>query len=238
MRQLVQIDIEDVTPTFQEVLESHGMAGRANLPEKIRTSLESAIQLFRKLAEPRGVFEEIPIADFKAIYDGNERNAPDCPFPNLVLKAHALAIFAATMGSHLAAKSSELFKQGDATLGYMLDAVNTDGAERLGRLMGLKFLEQLPEELRRTHRLKVQYFCPGHCGWHISGQTRLFQALHPEEIGVALNESWVMQPMKSLSGILVVAGIETHRFAPAFSFCKVCKERKCIGRLKLLEKEP
>ncbi len=237
MRQVVQLDIEDVTPSAIEVIENQGMAGRKNLPERIRTSLDSALELFRQLAEPRGVFEELPIPDFRAIYDGNELNSPECPFPNLVLKAHRLALFASTMGNALAAKTSELFKQGDATLGYMLDAVNTSGAERLGRLMGHKFLEQLPEELRTTHRLKVQYYCPGHCGWHISGQSKLFQTLHPEGIGVTLNDSWVMYPLKSLSGILVVAGIETHRFAPAFSFCKVCREKKCIRRLKLLEQE-
>jgi hypothetical protein len=46
-----------------------------------------------------------------------------------------------------------------------------------------------------------------------------------------------MQPVKSISGILVAADIEAHRFRPAFSFCKQCKEHKCVQRLLLLENE-
>jgi hypothetical protein len=117
----------------------------------------------------------------------------------------------------------------------MLDAVNTSGAERMGMLMGQRFLELLPEKQRKGRDLKAQYYCPGHCGWHISGQEKLFKALRPEEIGIEINTTWAMQPFKSISGILVVGDKKIHRFKPAFSFCKECKEHKCVERLKILE---
>jgi hypothetical protein len=238
MRKVIQLNVEDVMPSATDVLESQNMAGRTNVPERIHKLLDSALELYRNLAKPVGVMEDLPIADFQAIYDANEENSPECPFPGLVLLADALALFAATMGSALATRSSELFKEGGAALGYMLDAVNTCGAERLGRQMGLEFLKQLPEELRRSRKLKVQYYCPGHCGWQLSGQDQLFAALHPEEIGIRLNASWAMQPVKSISGILVVGDIDIHRFQSVFSFCKLCKEHKCIPRLKALELDP
>ena len=235
MRKVIKLDVNDVTPSIKEVMENQGMAGRKNLPERIRTLMDSARDLFRQLAEPMGVFEEISPSDFWEIYEGNGMNSDDGPVPNIVSGADSLAIFAATMGQTLAMRSSELFKEGKAPLGYMLDAVNSCGAERLGMLMGLRFLECLPEELRRSKNLKVQYYCPGHCGWHISGQTRLFQALRPKEIGISVNSSWAMQPLKSISGILAAGEIEVHRFQPVFSFCKLCKEKKCVQRLKILE---
>lgn len=233
----MQLNVNDVTPSVEEVMENQGMAGRKNLPERIRTLMDSARELFRELAAPAGMFEDIPLSDFWEIYEGNGMNSAESPVPGIVTRADALALFAATMGKILAVKSSELFKEGKAPLGYMLDAVNTCGAERLGMLMGLRFMEYLPEELRRSKKLKVQYYCPGHCGWHISGQTRLFQALHPEEIGITVNESWAMNPLKSISGILAVGEIEIHRFKPDFSFCKQCKEKKCVQRLKILEQD-
>ncbi len=229
------MSIDEVTPSQAEVLENQGMAGRRTVPARILSLLDSAIDLFKQLAEPQGVMEDWSITGFKAICDGNGLNLPECPVPLIVERADATALFAATMGNALVAKSNELFAQGGATLGYMLDAVNTSGAERLGRTMCRRFFEVLPEDLRQSKAIKVQYYSPGHCGWHLSGQSNLFEALHPEEIGIDLKSGWAMYPVKSISGILVAAEIEVHRFRSNFPFCKDCKERKCGPRLKLLE---
>jgi hypothetical protein len=235
MRKVLKLNIGDVIPTANEVLELQGMAGRKNLPAKITQLLNSALDIFLQLAEPQGILEDFPISDFRDLYDGNGMNSSEGPVPALVPQADAIALFAATMGDALATKSSELFSQGGAGLGYMMDAVNSSGAERLGRLMCQRFLDHLPEELRRSKELKAQYYCPGHCGWHISGQAKLFQALHPEEIGMTLRPSFVMHPFKSISGILVAGDLTIHQFQPGFSFCPQCKEHKCVQRLKLLE---
>jgi hypothetical protein len=235
MRRFIQFRVEEIIPTVQEVLENQGMAGRPNLPARITALLDSALALFTKLAEPKGIMEDLAIPDFQAIYDGNGLNSPEGPVPMIVPRADALALFAATMGDALMTKSSELFAAGGPALGYMLDAVNTSGAERLGRQMARRLLELQPEEQRRSNNLRAQYYCPGHCGWHISGQDKVFQALHPEEIGITLKPSWAMYPLKSISGILVVGDIQIHRFQPAFSFCKQCREHKCIQRLIILE---
>ena len=236
MRRIIELSVEDVIPSPGEVLENQGMAGRQNIPARITALLDSALALFKQLAEPRGLMEDWPVSNFRAIYDGNELNAPECPVPPIVERADGLAIFAATMGPALANKSSELFAKEGPALGFMLDAVNSTGAERLGRLMCRRFLDLLPKELRRAKQIKVQYYSPGHCGWHLSGQSKLFEALHPEEIGMTLKPtSWAMYPVKSISGVLVAGEIEIHRFRSGFPFCRDCRERKCVPRLKLLE---
>jgi hypothetical protein len=235
MRKIIRFDVADIVPSPLEVLENQGMVGRRNLPDRIKALLDSALELFSQLAEPRGILQELPIADFKAIYNGNGKNSPEGPVPDIVRQAEALALFAATLGDELITKSSELFAKGGPALGYMLDAVNSSAAERLGALMGQRFLKLLAEQQRPVDDLKVQYYSPGHCGWHISGQKKLFQALRPEEMGIAINPSWAMKPFKSISGILVVGDMEIHRFRPIFSFCKQCKEKKCLERLKILE---
>jgi hypothetical protein len=235
MKKRIEMTVAEVTPTVTEVLEAQGMAGRQNIPARITALLGSALDIFKQLAEPKGVLEEMPIPRFSALYDGNDKNSAECPVPGIVARADALALFAATMGDALMNKSSELFAQGGPALGYMLDAVNSAGAERLGRLMCQKFLDLLPREMHQGKRLKAQYYCPGHCGWHLSGQEQMFRMLHPEEIGIQITSSWAMYPTKSISGVLVAGEIEIHRFKPAFAFCQVCKEHKCVQRLKLLE---
>jgi hypothetical protein len=237
MRKVFQFTVDEVVPTPAEVLDDQGMTGRANLPARITALLDSAVELFKQLAEPRGVLEDFPVSDFEAIYDGNRMNSPEGPVPLIVPRADAMALFAATLGNAPIAKSTELFAKGGPALGFMLDAVNSLGAERLGRLMGHRFLELLPEEQLPSKESRVQYYSPGHCGWHISGQAKLFHALHPEEIGVTINERWVMIPVKSISGFLVAGDIEIHKFHPSFSFCKQCKTHKCVQRLKVLEED-
>ena len=238
MRKVFRLDIKNIVPTREEVLQYQGMAGRKDLRERISRLLDTAIDLFEQLAEPRGLFEDLDISDFEALYPGEGLNAADGPVPGIVPRADAVALFAATMGEPLAAKAGDLFKERKAALGFMLDAVNSAGAERLGRLMCRKFLEHLPEESTRERDVRVQYYCPGHCGWHMSGQEKLFERLRPEEIGITLRPNWVMEPFKSISGILVAGDIEIHRFSPGFSFCPHCREKKCIQRLRILEQEP
>jgi hypothetical protein len=235
MRKRIELRVDEVTPSAAEVLENQGMAGRANLPARITALLDSALEIFRQLAEPKGLLEDFPIPGFASLYDGNGLNSTEGPVPGIVARADAIAVFAATMGNALIAKSSELFAQGGPALGFMLDAVNTSGAERLGQTMCRKFLEHLPDTAHKAKRLKAQYYCPGHCGWHLSGQSKLFDTLHPEEIGISLTPSWAMYPTKSISGILVAGDIDIHRFKPDFAFCPICKECKCVQRLRILE---
>ncbi len=234
-REIIRFKAEEVAPSSAEVLENQGMAGRRNLPARIRSLVDSAFELFGQLAEPRGILQEWPVSEFETIYNGNGLSSPHGPIPLIVPKACGLALFAATLGDAPIAKSNELFAGGKGALGFMLDAINSLAAERLGRLMANRFMELLPAELSRNKQIKAQHYGPGHCGWHISGQAKLFELLRPEEIGITLTSSYVIRPIKSISGFLVAGEIHIHRFVPNFPFCKVCKERKCIQRMAILE---
>jgi hypothetical protein len=43
MRRIIEPDVAQLTPIPGEVLASQGMAGRANLPERIKSLLDSAL---------------------------------------------------------------------------------------------------------------------------------------------------------------------------------------------------
>ena len=77
-------------------------------------------------------------------------------------------------------------------------------------------------------------YSPGYCGWHISGQRKLFDYLRPDAIGISLNTSCMMNPLKSVSGVLVTAEPDAHRFKPRFSYCPECKDRSCVERMQQL----
>jgi hypothetical protein len=97
--------------------------------------------------------------------------------------------------------------------------------------MGRRFLELLPAEGSTAGDTRVLPYSPGYCGWHITAQARLFEFLHPEDIGITLNSSYLMQPLKSVSGVLVAGKGEIHKFRPKFSFCADCKTHQCVERM-------
>ena len=74
-------------------------------------------------------------------------------------------------------------------------------------------------------------YSPGYCGWDITGQRKLFHALRPEEIGITLRESCLMEPLKSISGVLVAARPEDHRFDNTYQFCRTCSTQTCRSRI-------
>ena len=237
MREIYELDKSDIIPTPVEVMAFQKMPERSMSP-RIARMVDDAIAIFNDLVRPRGLMEDYEAGGFPDLYEGSGLNAPDGPIPSIVARSAATALAAATMGDELAVKCGELFAQGKASLGYMLNVVSSAGADRLGRQMCRLFIERLrpePRDAKDIKNIKVQYYSPGHCGWHISGQEKLLAALHPDEIGISLNERWVMHPFKSISGIMAAAPIEVHRFAQNYSFCPQCKERKCAERLRLLE---
>jgi hypothetical protein len=80
-------------------------------------------------------------------------------------------------------------------------------------------------------------YSPGYCGWDITGQRQLFQALRPEEVGITLRESCLMEPLKSISGVLVAARPEAHRFDNTYPFCTTCTTQTCRSRIAAIDSE-
>jgi hypothetical protein len=116
----------------------------------------------------------------------------------------------------------------------MLDGIGSDRAETAATLLAEAFLEDLLAKGEVGPEARVLPYSPGYCGWHITGQKRLFAFLNPERIGISLNESCLMSPIKSVSGVLVVGGPEIHDFENEFDFCFDCTTWDCRSRIASL----
>ena len=75
-------------------------------------------------------------------------------------------------------------------------------------------------------------FSPGYCGWHITAQRKLFDLLDPDETVISLNESCLMSPLKSISGVLVIGRKEIFDFDDSFPFCSTCSDHSCRERIR------
>lgn len=231
MRDIVRFAAEQVLPPEQEVLRAQGMKTGASLPTRVRAAFDSACGLFGELAAPVGLLEELPREEFPMIYAGEGNNPPDTPLPEIVARGEGLALYSATVGEGVSRRIGELFAEQDMAVAYLLDAVASAVADRLSSCLAEHFGTRLAERGVAPDHAKVLPYSPGYCGWHVSGQRRLFARLRPEEIGIHLNSSFLMTPLKSVSGVLVGGTGESHHFRPDFAFCEACATHECRQRM-------
>ncbi len=232
MREVVRITIEDVMPSPAAVLAGQGIPGGTAPNERIQVILDDALGLLAEHAAPTGILAGITIEEFAAIYPGEGQNAPETPLAEVYPRADHLALFAITLGPAMDAVIKELFDDRDYALGAMLDSAASEAADRTGDVVADRFLEILRAEGGPEADPRLLRYSPGYCGWHVSGQLALFEVLRPGEIGITLRESCLMEPLKSISGVIVGGRGEIHDFDDAYDFCLECSTRECRQRIE------
>jgi len=224
-------EVFDVTPTellnaVARSMDRLETSDGSPMADRVRGLIDGAGRTFAKTARPRGVWQAISAADFSAIYDGDGGNDAETPLEVVLEDAVALALFAATTGDEVSRRIPHLFDTGDLAEGYLLDQVASFAADEMAQIAARRF--GLSEKNGPDHA--VLPYSPGYCGWHVSGQRALFAALEPEEIGITINDSCLMTPIKSVSGVLVMAPVEAHCISPSFTCCSTCTTLDCQER--------
>lgn len=156
------------------------------------------------------------------------REHPDFEMGRIIEKqlngAEAYAFFICTCGCDYEAYQQRLKAEGDMVRVFIADALGSVIAEKCADEME-KNLQESIEKLGWHH---TNRFSPGYCGWHVSQQQLLFPLFKGETCGVALTESSLMVPIKSVSGIIGI-GKEVRRLDYT---CGLCQFEKCYKRRK------
>jgi len=234
MSKIIPICFSDIAPQRHAVFEHQGIpAGRA-VPAQIGALFTTAVDLLGEIASPVGILADISIAEFEKVYNGEGKNEPRTPVGDIFALADDLALFAATLGERVSREITDRFKSGDLAVGAMLDAAASVAADNLAQAMQDHFCRTLVDRDEPNAVTGVLRYSPGYCGWHISGQRRLFDDLHPEQIGITLRDSFLMQPLKSVSGVLIAGPKQIHDFPDTYPFCAQCKTHNCRERIRSL----
>ena len=111
-----------------------------------------------------------------------------------------VVLFAATIGPGMEERARAAFARGEPFAGTVLDALGSTFAEGAARAVG--------EEAARRGLLGeggpgsvVRRYHSGYGDWPLAGQADLFRLLEPQAIGIALTESFLMVPEKSVAGL-------------------------------------
>ena len=226
MREVFDISPTDLLTAVARSMRNLEASDGSPMADRVRGLIEGAGRAFVDSARPRCVWQKISPSEFEAVYHGEGGNDADTPLEVVLEDAMALALFAVTVGEDASSRIPHLFDAGEMAEGYIFDQVASFAADEMAQFATRRF--GLSEKHGPTEA--VLPYSPGYCGWNVSGQRTLFAALQPEEIGVTINDSCLMSPIKSVSGVLVLAPIEAHCFSPSFTCCATCTTLDCQER--------
>ena len=225
---------DEVKPTREAVFENQGIPPGITVSGPVDSICEQALAMLAKTAVPTGITEEIAAAEFEQVYQGEGRNDPSTPVGGIFERADHLALFTVTIGERPAEEIARLFDENEFALASMLDAAASAAADNAAELAERRYGDVLRGDGWGAPDGGVLRYSPGYCGWHVSGQRKLFDYLGPEEIGVTLTNRFLMQPLKSVSGVIIAAHRDVHKFAASFPFCRECDTRECRKRIRTL----
>jgi hypothetical protein len=132
------------------------------------------------------------------------------------------AVFIATAGAEFDAYLQQLRNEGDVVSEFIADAIGSEIAESAA----LKVCDLVRNEGIKNGLAITKSYSPGHCSWHVSEQKLIFNLLPENPCGVILNDSCLMHPVKSISGII---GLGPH-VVESPDNCEICTMQKCYKR--------
>lgn len=213
---LMRATVLDQIPVKLDYIEVLRRLKRSQTDPEVE-SIKTLVNEAKEIARPKALYEEAYIqsrTDDELVVDG-------ITFHSRVLSvnlqnAHRFIAYVVTCGKEL-----EEWSKGipDLLLNYYAEAIKEIALRQA--------VQYLNEHLERTFRLgKTSHMSPGSLeDWPISQQKPLFQLLGntEESIGLKLTDSFLMIPVKSLSGI---------RFSTEADFenCMLCPRTDCPGR--------
>jgi hypothetical protein len=228
----VCFDTGNILPARPGVLAAMGMRRHHKVSARVEASLDLAFEIFHQKAEPVGIYSPVSRRAFKSVFEGEGLNSGDSPVRDIYLRAETLHLFALTLGKTIVTSINELNENSDYAVSLILNTIASAAADKAAGEM------EAVVSSTTGHKDKSSYvlgYSPGYCGWDISGQKKLFEYLDPGRIGITLNSSFLMDPVKSVTGVVIGGPAEIHSFAPGYPFCKSCKTKSCIPRLKLVK---
>jgi len=137
-------------------------------------------------------------------------------------KSTHFGVFVVTAGADFDTFLEQLRTEGDVLSEFLAYSIGTEIAEATVRFVS----EKMNREALQMGFKITQPYSPGHCSWHVREQQSLFSILPSRPCGIELNESSLMHPVKSISGII---GMGSNADSTPHG-CEICGLTTCFKR--------
>lgn len=199
------------------------------VPEPFPEIIQQAINDSPQLCAIKGgykIFDSIEInLEKESINIEDQTFFPTKIVTTQLKESTAAALFICTAGEKITKHANELIAQGDPMLGYIFDVLGSVTVEKAIE----KIQKKLELELLKSGLNISDRYSPGYCEWSVAEQQYLFQLMPEKFCGVSLSDSSLMNPIKSVSGII---GIGKDLKQKGYQ-CHWCTDTNCIyGKIK------
>ncbi len=201
----------------------------SEVPEPFPEYIHEGLTQAPKFSEIKGGFKifkrAIVNTEEQTIQIENRVFAPAKIVTTQLKNATGVALFVCTAGTGISAHSKKLAAEGDTLLSYVFDVI---GSLTVDKAMD-KIEEELKKEMETTGLNISDRYSPGYCDWSVADQQKLFALLPSHFCGITLADSMLMNPIKSVSGIIGI-GKQVKQIGYQ---CYWCNDINCIyGKMK------
>ena len=140
-------------------------------------------------------------------------------------KCDRITFFLATLGEQVDDVISSSLKEKKLSDAYIYDAIGSAAVEATVE----DFQNKMDSTIKENNQRTTLRFSPGYCDWNINEQKKVFSVLENDLIDVDLNESYLMAPRKSVSGVFGIGSSEVVD-KDETNPCKLCGMHTCVAR--------
>ena len=197
----------DIKLDMSEIYRSMGYPDPGAPAEDMKSVVEALLERFSAVCHPQ----------FRYIESTVEGLSPKGIIMKGLSGADKYLLFIATAGLEFQKEINKIAEEGDIVKVYAADLIGSEIAEATVREC-VKAIEADYAGLGVSNP-----YSPGYCGWVLSEQKEIFSRFGGDTCGVSLNDSCLMYPIKSVSGIVSVGEkVEKREYG-----CAICGRKDC-----------
>lgn len=221
---ILHIDKEKILLDQDELL-SHFPNENEGIDDFTRQLTLSLSEKCLEIADPMGSYismEALTEPDRDWISTAEGRFQTGRTIKKMMTGAEHYIFFIATAGPEPEELARKLMAEGQYLEGYIVDLIASALADGAAQVLH----DQVKQEAASRALKITNRYSPGYCDWDVSEQQKLF-ALFPENCcDIALSESSLMSPIKSVSGIIGSGPKVSYRDYT----CEICSMVDCHFR--------
>lgn len=221
-----QLQLSDLDIQREDIYLNLGYGG-TQPDEHINQLLESVIEKAYQICRPQVayIFCEGKLMSQSFIELNNVKMKIGSIISSYLEQADQYAVFVATAGEEYDHYLKESKLSGDIMAEFLADAVGSEIAEAAVRFVN----EKIEKEASEKGYSITKPYSPGYCGWSVREQVQLFSIFPTQPCGIQLNDSCLMHPVKSVSGIV---GMGSKVVETPYG-CDTCSMQTCYKRKHL-----
>ena len=195
-----------------------------NISRSTRLKIEKLETIFEKLVEPSLYHQNTGIDSVEKgtvhLKEGPEFKSPK--LSKMLKHCDDIIFYIATLGDGVDGQIKRLMDKKHLAEAYILDTMASVAADNMVAM----FHERMKDEYKNQGKQVTLCFSPGYCDWPVTEQKKLFSLIESQEVEVELNDSCLMTPRKSISGVF---GIHSNGETP-YNPCWDCNRTGCPAR--------